>query len=78
MFTLKLPRLPLIGTGADYLGNIVGHRYSGDAIPLESRIFSEQNKCLRIICLFPDSFFTIPYEGIAMMMMIIIITVISV
>ena len=36
------------------------------------------------ICLSPDSFFTIPYEGIAMMMMmmmmmmIIIITVISV
>ena len=33
-------------------GNIVGHRYSGGAIPLESRIFIEQNKCLRIICLF--------------------------
>ena len=34
------------------IGNIVGHRYSGGAIPLESRIFTEQNKCLRIICLF--------------------------
>ena len=34
------------------IGNIVGHRYSGGAIPLESRIFIEQNKCLRSICLF--------------------------
>ena len=34
------------------IGNFVGHRYSGGAIPLESRIFTEQNKCLRIICLF--------------------------
>ena len=34
------------------IGNIVGHRYSGGAIPLESRIFIEQNKCLCIICLF--------------------------
>ena len=34
------------------IGNIVGHRYSEGAIPLESRIFIEQNKCLRIICLF--------------------------